>query len=68
MELFKTTGVLDETVLKEVGKKGGNLLACLVNSSQRGSLSCTSPFSLRRFVQSLQFIPFWRSAIVENNR
>lgn len=34
MELFKTTGVLDETVLKEVGKKGGNLLFSILPGIQ----------------------------------
>ena len=48
MELFKTTGVLDEMVLKEVAKKG--ILKFLV--------SCSASYSVLQDILRLQLFSF----------
>lgn len=78
MELFKTTGILDETLLKEVAKKGISksekraviycFLFCLVFSAASYPALAAVFFSMGLFLVLWQFVLFKRITIKNNLR
>ena len=56
MELFKTTGVLDEMVLKEVAKKG----ILKSEKEQQFLVSCSASYSVLQDILRLQLFSFLR--------
>ena len=76
MELFKTTGVLDKTLLKEVAKKGISksekraviycFLFCLVFSAASYPALASVLFSIGLFLILWQFVLFKRITIKNN--